>query len=61
MKKIDWKILIVTSLLCLAPIAIGLMYYDALPESVAIHFDINQIFLYQELLNIPKQISYYKR
>ena len=41
MKKIDWKILILTSLLCMAPIAIGLMYYDVLPESIAIHFDIN--------------------
>ena len=41
MKKIDWKILIVTSLLCLVPIVIGLRYYEALPESVAIHFDIN--------------------
>ena len=41
MKKIDWKILILTSLLCMAPIVIGLMYYDVLPESIAIHFDIN--------------------
>lgn len=41
MKKIDWKILIITSLLCLAPMAIGLVYYDVLPESIAIHFDIN--------------------
>ena len=41
MKKIDWKILVLTSLLCLVPILIGCIYYDALPESVAIHFDIN--------------------
>lgn len=41
MKKIDWKILIITSLLCLAPITVGLAYYDVLPESIAIHFDIN--------------------
>ena len=41
MKKIDWKVLIITSLLCLAPIVMGLAYYDVLPESIAIHFDIN--------------------
>lgn len=41
MKKIDWKILIITSLLCLAPICVGLEYYDVLPENIAIHFDIN--------------------
>lgn len=41
MKKIDWKILIITLLLCLAPIGVGLAYYEVLPESIAIHFDIN--------------------
>ena len=43
MKKIDWKILIITSLLCLAPIAVGFAYYDVLPESIAIHFDVNNV------------------
>ena len=41
MKKIDWKILVITALLCLAPVVVGLAYYDVLPESIAIHFDIN--------------------
>lgn len=41
MKKIDWKMLILTSLLCLAPIVAGVAYYDVLPENIAIHFDIN--------------------
>ena len=43
MKKIDWKILIITSLLCLAPIVAGMVYYNVLPESIAIHFDINNV------------------
>lgn len=41
MKKIDWKILVITALLCLAPVVVGFVYYDVLPESIAIHFDIN--------------------
>ena len=41
MKKIDWKILIITCIFCLLPILLGVAYYDDLPEQVAIHFDIN--------------------
>lgn len=41
MKKINFKTLIVTSLACLLPILIGLVYYNQLPDQVAIHFDIN--------------------
>lgn len=41
MKKIDWKILIITSILCLLPILIGLYYYNELPNKVPIHFNIN--------------------
>lgn len=41
MKKIDFKNLILTSLVCLLPIILGLSFYDELPEKVAIHFDIN--------------------
>ncbi len=41
MKKIDFKTLILTCIFCLLPILIGLWQYDALPDKVAIHFDIN--------------------
>lgn len=41
MKRIDIKLLIITLIVCLLPIALGLSFYDELPESVAIHFDIN--------------------
>ncbi len=41
MKKIDFKTLILTCIFCLLPILIGIWQYDALPEKVAIHFDIN--------------------
>lgn len=40
MKKIDLKALIITSVFCLLPIILGVVYYDSLPEKVAIHFDI---------------------
>lgn len=41
MKKIDFKILIVTMLICLIPIVIGIIMYDKLPEQMAVHFNIN--------------------
>ncbi len=41
MKKIKWKTLIITCLVCIAPILLGLTVYDKLPEQVAIHFDMN--------------------
>lgn len=41
MKKINWKILITTCLFCLLPIILGIVYYNSLPDRVAIHFDLN--------------------
>lgn len=41
MKKINFDILLLTSILCLVPILFGLYFYQDLPEKVAIHFDIN--------------------
>lgn len=41
MKKINMKILIITSVVCLLPILLGLGCYKELPENIAIHFDIN--------------------
>lgn len=41
MKKIKWKILIITGLLCLAPILLGIAVYDKMPAQMAIHFNIN--------------------
>lgn len=41
MKKINFDILLLTSVLCLVPIFFGLYCYHDLPERVAIHFDIN--------------------
>jgi len=41
MKKINKKVLIITSIVCLLPIIIGIAFYNTLPENIAIHFDIN--------------------
>ena len=41
MKKINKKMLIITSMICLLPIIIGISFYNTLPENIAIHFDIN--------------------
>lgn len=41
MKFIKWKVLILTSLVCLLPVLLGLVLWNELPDSVAIHFDIN--------------------
>lgn len=41
MKKINKKMLTITSIVCLLPIIIGLFFYSTLPEDIAIHFDIN--------------------
>ena len=41
MKKINYKILISTCIVCLLPIILGVIFYPKLPEQVAIHFDIN--------------------
>ena len=40
MKKINFKILVVTCIVCLLPIILGIIYYNDLPEKVAIHFNI---------------------
>lgn len=40
MKKINFKILIITTLVCLLPIFSGLYYYDSLPDQMAIHFNL---------------------
>ena len=41
MKFIKWKILIVTSIVCLLPILLGLSLWEKLPDTMAIHFDLN--------------------
>ena len=41
MKFIKWKSLIITCVICLLPIFLGLALWDKLPETLAIHFDIN--------------------
>lgn len=41
MKFVKWKILIVTCVVCLLPILLGVALWNELPESIAIHFDIN--------------------
>ena len=41
MKFIKWKVLIATSLVCLLPILLGVALWNELPETMAIHFDIN--------------------
>lgn len=41
MKKINVKSLVITSIVCLSPIILGLIFYNALPESIAIHWGID--------------------
>lgn len=41
MKFVKWKILVVTCVVCLLPILLGVALWNELPESIAIHFDIN--------------------
>ncbi|MBE7035356.1 MAG: DUF1648 domain-containing protein [Ruminococcaceae bacterium] len=40
MKFLQWKSLTITSLFCLLPILPGVLLWDALPETMAIHFNI---------------------
>lgn len=40
MKFINWKILFITCAICLLPIVLGLILWERLPETVAIHFNI---------------------
>lgn len=39
MKFMKWKILIITCAVCLLPILLGVVLWDRLPETMAIHFD----------------------
>lgn len=41
MKFIKWKSLIITCIVCLLPILLGLVLWDKLPDTMAIHFNIN--------------------
>jgi len=41
MKFIKWKSLVITCVVCLLPILLGLALWDRLPDTMAIHFDIN--------------------
>ena len=41
LKLFKWKIFALTGAVCLLPIVPGLILWDRLPESVPIHFDIN--------------------
>lgn len=41
MKKINWKTLIVTSIVTLIPMLIGIIFYNQLPEQIPVHFNIN--------------------
>ncbi len=41
MKFIKWETLIITSVVCLLPMLLGMALWEALPETIAIHFDIN--------------------
>ena len=40
MKFFKWKIFLITSIVCLLPILLGIALWDALPNTIAIHFDI---------------------
>lgn len=41
MKVIKWKSLITTCIVCLLPILLGLALWEKLPDTMAIHFDMN--------------------
>lgn len=41
MKKINWKILILTSIICLIPMIFGAIFYAQLPEQLPVHFNMN--------------------
>lgn len=43
MKKINFDILLLTSVMCLVPMFFGLYCYHDLPKIIATHFDINNI------------------
>lgn len=41
MKRINKKILMITIIVCLLPILVGIIFYNSLPEKVAIHFNLS--------------------
>lgn len=41
MKKINFKIIIITMIICLLPMVFGIAMYNELPDKMAVHFDIN--------------------
>ncbi len=41
MKFIKWRIWAVTCIVCLLPVILGIVLWDKLPETMAIHFDTN--------------------
>ncbi len=41
MKFIKWKSLVITSIVCVLPIFLGIFLWKRLPETMAIHFNIN--------------------
>ena len=40
MKIFKWEPFLVTSLVCLSPILLGILLWDKLPDTIAIHFNI---------------------
>lgn len=43
MKFIKWKILIITCLVCLLPILLGVALWNKLPDTMAIHFNMENV------------------
>lgn len=41
MKKIDWKTLFITVIVCLLPVIIGAFFYQQLPDQMPIHYGVN--------------------
>ena len=41
MKFMKWRILIITGIVCLLPVLLGISLWNKLPDTMAIHFDIN--------------------
>lgn len=41
MRKIDWKILSLTVIICMLPILFGIVFYKKMPELMPIHFNMN--------------------
>lgn len=41
MKKIDWKNLFITCIVTIMPMLIGIIFYNQLPETIPVHFNIH--------------------